>query len=499
VQVRAVGRREQRPFGVFHHAAHEQVGNPVRGVHVVRAAAVVAGVLAQFEEFLDVEVPAFQIGAHRALALAALIHRDGGVIDHLQEGHDALALAVGALDVRAQRAHRRPVVAQTAGELGQQRVFLDRLEDAVEVVGHRREVARRQLRAQRGAVEQRRRRAHEVEAGQQLIELDGARFAVDFVHREAHGDAHEEHLRQFDAAVADVQEVAVVQRLQAEVVEAQVVAVVERGAQLGQIELRQLGIEQFGFDAQLDVAREVLGVGGGHCALRRFLAQHFGADGVQQQAGGDVAVGRVVLDQRAGGQDGRLAHFVDRHAVVQIGERGVEDGAHRHDVAQIFATVLDQRAQAVAVERHAAVAVDHVQHRLFGRRIDGVLLLRTFGGTLLAVEHVGAGDVMLRRAHQRQFDLILDVFDMEGAAVRQAAHQRIDDRSREHGDLLAHTRRRSALPAVHCQKGLGHRDRYLGRLERHDGAVATDDLVIGMRHMRRHRFIELNLVGAGRR
>jgi hypothetical protein len=81
----------------------------------VGAAAVVAGVLAQFQEFLDVHVPGFQEGAHRALALAALVHRDGGVVGHFQEGHDALRFAVGALDVGAQAAHRGPVVAQAAG------------------------------------------------------------------------------------------------------------------------------------------------------------------------------------------------------------------------------------------------------------------------------------------------------------------------------------------------------------------------------------------------
>jgi hypothetical protein len=118
VQVGAVGRREQRPLAVLHDPLHEQVGNPVGGVHVVRAAAVVAGVLAQLEELLDVEVPGLQVGADRALALAALVDRHRGVVDDLQERHHALALAVGALDVRAQRAHRRPVVAQAAGVLG---------------------------------------------------------------------------------------------------------------------------------------------------------------------------------------------------------------------------------------------------------------------------------------------------------------------------------------------------------------------------------------------
>src|SRR3546814_12158732 len=66
----------------------------------------------------------------RALALAALVDRDGGVVDYFKEGHNTLAFAVGALDVAAQGAHRRPVVAQPAGILGQQCVFLDGVVDA---------------------------------------------------------------------------------------------------------------------------------------------------------------------------------------------------------------------------------------------------------------------------------------------------------------------------------------------------------------------------------
>ncbi len=145
VQVGAGGGREQGPLAVFHHALHEQVGDPVGRVHVVGAAAVVTGVLAQLQEFLDVQVPRFQVGADGALALAALVHRDGGVVDDLQERHHALALAVGALDVRTQRAHPRPVIAQAAGELGQQRVLLDGFVDAVQVVRHGGEVTTGQL------------------------------------------------------------------------------------------------------------------------------------------------------------------------------------------------------------------------------------------------------------------------------------------------------------------------------------------------------------------
>ena len=57
VQVRTGRRREQGPVAVFRHALHEQVGDPVRRVHVMGAAAVVTGVLAKLQEFLDVQVP----------------------------------------------------------------------------------------------------------------------------------------------------------------------------------------------------------------------------------------------------------------------------------------------------------------------------------------------------------------------------------------------------------------------------------------------------------
>src|SRR5690606_9248493 len=89
----------------------------VGGVHVVGAAALIAGVLAQFQELFDVQVPAFQVGTHRALAFATLVHRHSGVVDHFQERHHALALAVGTLDVGPQGPHRGPVVAQTTGPL----------------------------------------------------------------------------------------------------------------------------------------------------------------------------------------------------------------------------------------------------------------------------------------------------------------------------------------------------------------------------------------------
>ena len=146
----------------------------------MRAAAVVAGVFPQFEEFLDVEVPGFKIRAHRAFAFAALINGHGRVIDDFQERHHTLRFAVGALDMGAERAHRRPVVADAPRILLQHGIFLDRLVNAVKVVRHCRQIATGKLRAARRRVKQGRRRTHEVERRQHIVEFDRARFALVF-------------------------------------------------------------------------------------------------------------------------------------------------------------------------------------------------------------------------------------------------------------------------------------------------------------------------------
>ena len=326
VQVRHVRRREQRPGALFHHAAHEQIGNPVGGIHVVRAAAVVTGVLAQLQELFDIEVPGFQVGADGAFALAALVHGHGRVVDHFEEGHHPLRLAIGALDVAAQRAHACPVVAQAASKLGQQGVFLDGLIDAIEVVGYCCEVAAGQLRTPRAAVEQRGRAGHEVEAGKNLIELDGACFAVDLIERESHGHAHEESLGQLDARFLDVQEVAVIQGLQAEVIKLQVAVGLEGGAQALQVVLQQTFIQQLVLHTLLDELREIVHIALRHFGLSDFAAQHLTHDRVQQQARCGVGVVRILLDECACGKNGRLVDLFHRYAVIQVAHGFRHDG-----------------------------------------------------------------------------------------------------------------------------------------------------------------------------
>ena len=105
-----------------------------------------------------------------------------------------------------------------------------------------------------------------------------------------------------------------------------------------------------------------------------------------------------------------------------------------------------------------------------------------FGGALallgagFAVQHIVAGDLLLAGAHQRQFDLILDVFDMQGAARRHAAHEGGGHLRGEVGHGVVDAAGRSGIATLHSEEGLGdgHADLVVG--VGHHGAVTLDDL-----------------------
>ncbi len=136
----------QRALGDGLEPLHEQIGNPVRRVHVVRAAAVVAGLLAQVEEVLDVGVPELEVRAERAGPLAALVHGDGDVVADLQKRDHARAFAVRAVNVRAVAADRRPRAAEAARPFREVRKASPRLGDFLDAIAAIEQVAGRELR-----------------------------------------------------------------------------------------------------------------------------------------------------------------------------------------------------------------------------------------------------------------------------------------------------------------------------------------------------------------
>jgi hypothetical protein len=114
---------------------------------------------------------------------------------------------------------------------------------------------------ERAGVEERRRAAAEAAALVEIVETGDAVLAVAlFVEHQPHGYAHPEELRGLDAArglprLVDDQ-VAIVERLDAEEVELEVGRRVERGGQLGEIVVEQARVEALDGDAVLEVLLE---------------------------------------------------------------------------------------------------------------------------------------------------------------------------------------------------------------------------------------------------
>ncbi|MNJ28584.1 hypothetical protein D3C77_231250 [compost metagenome] len=480
VQVWHFRRREQGPLAVIEDALHEQVRDPVGGVHVVGTTTVITGVLAQFDEFFDVQVPGFQVGTDSALALATLVDGDGGVVDHFQEGYDALGFTVGALDVGAQCTHRGPVVAQATGEFRQHGVVVDRVVDARQVVRHGGQVAARQLWTQGTGVEQGRGRGHVVEGRQQVVELDRTGFLVFLFQRQAHGHTHEEHLRQLEAHAILVDEVAVVQGLQAQVGELLVALVVDCLAQFLQVEVGQGRVEQFELDTFGDVGRQGLGVQVGHFVVGGAFghaqeAQAFGTQGVHQQAGGHERVVRLALNQGTGGHHQGGVDVGQGHAVVEV-LQGFALDQLAINFGQAFAGLGDDGVQAVHVQwREAAVGQGdaNARVRLHGG-VVGAAAGGTFLGALVAVDDVVAGNFLLAGTHQGQFDLVLDLFDVDGAARWHATLEGSGDLFGQACNGVVDTRRRGSGAAFNCKERLGdsHGDLVVGVGD--DSAIALD-------------------------
>ena len=227
----------QRPVPALLDAAHEQVVGPQAVEQVARARLLLAVVLSQVEEVEDVGVPRLEVDGERALALAAaLVDVARRVVEDAQHRHDAVGGAVGAADVRPDRADVVDRQADPARRLGHARALLQGVVDPLDRVRlHRDEEARRQLRARGPGVEQRRGRVREPALRQEVVGLDRARevAAVD-----ADRHAHQHVLRPLDDAAVDAEQVGALEGLEAEVVVVEVAVVDDLGVELLGVLLR---------------------------------------------------------------------------------------------------------------------------------------------------------------------------------------------------------------------------------------------------------------------
>lgn len=94
---------------------------------------------------------------------------------------------------------------------------------------------------------------------------------------------------------------------------------------------------------------------------------------------------------------------------------------------------------------------------------------------LLPVQDVGARHLGMLGAHESEFDLILDVLDMQEAITARATRQRGHDIVGHAAHGVVDTGRGTGLSTLDGEEGLADGNRDLRCVECRNGAVAPDD------------------------
>ena len=366
-------------------------------------------------------MPDFEVGAAGATAFSALVDGDELVVMELEEGDDALGLAVGAFDVTAGSADASPGAAEAAGPFGEEGVFGDAADhDGLDAVVHFVEVTGGELAVVGAAVEQGGGAGAEAPAFVHAVNADDFVFgvAVFFADIEAHGDAHPEELGRFEAFggfdffIDD--EVAVVEGLDAEEVEVHVGCGVEGVCEFVEVELEEARVVAVDLDAAGEVPAEgaAVEVAEGFDAVTDDVpAEDFFIDVAEADAGGELGEVGVLLHEGLRVQDDGLAKVLDADVAV-------EGAAEFH----LDLIARDAEVEAEDGEVDAFLEVGSVPEEGFSvgclDEDEGLLLLAFLliedGGLLFfglahfkaecAVLDVGAGDFVEAAFHQLFFD-----------------------------------------------------------------------------------------------
>ena len=278
-----------------------------------------------------------------------------------------------------------------AGGFGDERGLLEGVVDALDgVVAHRQEEAGGELRPRRGRVEHGRGGVREELLRHHVVRLDGV---VDVLAVDANGDAHEHVLRPLHHLPVDLEQVAPLERLEAEVLVGEVAVVDDGGVEAVGVLLDDLVVE--------------LGDHGGGLAVRRHLVEvlhHLREDllgllvevGHHDPGGQDGVVG--VLGGHGGGDlGGQVVQLDGGHAGVEPGDDLERDGG-RVDVVHVeaVAELLDPRGDLVEVDgllAPVALQDEHAREELLLHHLEvgGVCLWDVPEGAL-SVDSVG-GDL----------------------------------------------------------------------------------------------------------
>ena len=440
VQVGNIARTEEGPLAVLLDPLHEEVGDPVGGIHVVGAAALVAHVLAKFEEVLDVEVPGLQVGAHRPFALAALVDGDGGVVGDLEEGNDSLALTVGTLDEGAGGADVSPVIAESAGPLRELRVIADALEDVIEVIHDRRQIARAELRVQGAAIKEGRCGGSEEEAGEEFVELDRALvLLLSLIHGKTEADAHPEELGRLEAVAADVNQVSIINGLQSHVVEEEITLGLEGRGDLHKIKLQQARSETSSGNALFEVGLKAGSMGDRNVVVVLVAGKGLAVDHIQKETSCHIAIGWILLDAGLGGENHRLLNLVDTDAIIEAPHRLVGHLAGLTAVLKPTAGTDQGTADTLRLQDLlAAITKGDMKFSLNLAREIAVAAQGAGLASILTVNDVPAGHLDVSLHHEGLLHGILNTLDLEFLTTGCTTEEALDDgyRHRKSSSLI---------------------------------------------------------------
>ncbi|MNX75503.1 hypothetical protein D3C86_1069730 [compost metagenome] len=114
--------------------------------------------------------------------------------------------------------------------------------------------------------------------------------------------------------------------------------------------------------------------------------------------------------------------------------------------------------------------------RFFGRCVGSA-----FFRTTVTVDHVVASDFLLAGTHQGQFDLVLDFFDVDGAARWHATLEGRGDLFGQAGNGVVDSRRGSSGAAFNCEERFGDGDGDFVIGVGNDSAVTLDHAQLARR------------------
>ena len=178
-----------------------------------------------------------------------------------------------------------------------------------------------------------------------------------------HRDAHPEVLRGLKRLHVRILYEIAVEHCRSTRVFVELVALdLEVAAQLVEVELAEILVQEAELDAETDIVLEVRLVDSRELFLGLIAAQHLLIDGLEEETGCDLVIVEVILRILESRIDSSLVHFLGRDAVI---DRELGLGRDLHDlferILETIGRTLDGTVDAVRIERKSrSVALHHL-------------------------------------------------------------------------------------------------------------------------------------------